>query len=249
MRLVVLGCWGGFPPAGGATSGYLVETKAGSILLDCGSGVLSQLSFYKPPFQVGAVILSHLHNDHVADLPVLQYALRTYARRGFAVNFPVPVYVPADADLSSLEHLEPEFKVIPVDTGTAYDILSARVTFAPTTHPVASNAVRLEEDGSVLVYSGDSEPDDNLTELALHADLLLCESTNVPESFHSSGRGHMGPIEAAQTAKSAQAKGLVLTHLPSDGDLLHARELARMAFAGPVELASVKSVYAVGEAE
>jgi ribonuclease BN (tRNA processing enzyme) len=247
MRLIVLGCWGGFPPAGGATSGYLVETKAGNILLDCGSGVLSQLSFYKPPFQVDAVILSHLHNDHVADLPVLQYALRTYARRGFAVNFPVPVYVPADAELSSLKHLEPEFQIIPVNVANIYDILNTRVSFAAMTHPVVCNAIRIEAEGSSVVYSGDSEPDENLTAISDHADLFLCESTNVPESFHSTGKGHMGPIEAAQIAKAAHAKRLVLTHLPSDGDLLHARELARMTFAGPVELASIKSIYTVGE--
>ncbi|PRS39145.1 hypothetical protein C6W19_10090, partial [Bacillus sp. RJGP41] len=43
-------------------------------VLDCGSGVLSQLQNHMKPEDLGAVVLSHYHPDHVADIGVLQHA-------------------------------------------------------------------------------------------------------------------------------------------------------------------------------
>ncbi len=43
--------------------------------MDCGSAVLSQLQTYITPEELDAVILSHYHADHMADIGVLQHAL------------------------------------------------------------------------------------------------------------------------------------------------------------------------------
>ena len=41
MKLTVLGCNGPYPAAGGACSGYLLETGDTRVLLDCGAGALA----------------------------------------------------------------------------------------------------------------------------------------------------------------------------------------------------------------
>lgn len=74
MKMTVVGFWGGFPEAGEATSGYLFEHDGFRLLVDCGSGVLAQLQKYITPSHIDAVVLSHYHHDHVADIGVLQYA-------------------------------------------------------------------------------------------------------------------------------------------------------------------------------
>ena len=74
MKMTVVGFWGGFPEAGEATSGYLFEHDGFRLLVDCGSGVLAQLQKYITPSDIDAVVLSHYHHDHVADIGVLQYA-------------------------------------------------------------------------------------------------------------------------------------------------------------------------------
>lgn len=71
MKVKILGYWGGYPSAGGATAGYLVTTDEGHILLDCGSGVMSKLPAEVKVEDLSGVILSHLHHDHMADLGVL----------------------------------------------------------------------------------------------------------------------------------------------------------------------------------
>jgi len=45
MQLALLGCYGPYPPAGGACSGYLVSEDGYNLLLDCGNGVMSRLCF------------------------------------------------------------------------------------------------------------------------------------------------------------------------------------------------------------
>ncbi len=90
MKVTVVGFWGGFPEAGEATSGYLFEHDGFRLLVDCGSGVLAQLQKYIAPSDIDAVLLSHYHHDHVADIGVLQYArLITNATKGQLPQLPI----------------------------------------------------------------------------------------------------------------------------------------------------------------
>ena len=73
--------------AGGACSGYLIETDETKVLLDCGNGVFGKLREQIDYTEVDAVIISHLHADHFLDLVPYSYAL-TYAPR----QQPVPVH-------------------------------------------------------------------------------------------------------------------------------------------------------------
>ena len=53
------------------------------------------------------------------------------------------------------------------------------VTPTQVAHPVETYAMRIEEGGKVLVYSGDSGPSATLVEVAKGADLFLCEASFV----------------------------------------------------------------------
>src|SRR5690625_2218100 len=74
MKVTVIGYWGGFPAPNSATSTYLVEKGGFALVVDMGSGGLATLQKYKQISDIDAVILSHYHHDHVADIGVLQYA-------------------------------------------------------------------------------------------------------------------------------------------------------------------------------
>ena len=76
MIITTIGWWGAYPGAGDATAGFLLGSEGTSILLDCGSGVLARLQHHIDLQNLDAVILSHYHWDHVADLGCLQYATR-----------------------------------------------------------------------------------------------------------------------------------------------------------------------------
>ena len=67
MQLIVLGTDGPYPGASKACSGYLLSYGNTKILLDCGSGVLARLQCHQDLNQLSAVVLSHLHYDHISD--------------------------------------------------------------------------------------------------------------------------------------------------------------------------------------
>ena len=70
------------PDAGGAQSGYLITHAGFTLLLDCGSGVFSKLRAFADPAAVDAVLISHLHADHMLDLLPFSFALA----HGWAAN-------------------------------------------------------------------------------------------------------------------------------------------------------------------
>jgi len=82
MKLTILGNNGPYPAPGGACSGYLLESDSGEtrLLIDCGTGVLANLLAVCPPKALSAVILSHLHYDHMSDMLPMQYALQFSSR-------------------------------------------------------------------------------------------------------------------------------------------------------------------------
>src|SRR3954464_15921039 len=86
MRITVLGKSPAWQDVDGACSGYLVEGGGVRVLLDCGPGVFAKLRRFADYTDVDAVVITHLHADHILDLVPFASGLR-YAPR----QQPVPV--------------------------------------------------------------------------------------------------------------------------------------------------------------
>src|SRR4051812_12511301 len=82
MRITVLGKSPAWQDVGGACSGYLIEGGGMRVLLDCGPGVFAKLRERLDYVDVDAVVISHLHADHVNDLVPFASALRYSGRVG-----------------------------------------------------------------------------------------------------------------------------------------------------------------------
>jgi len=68
--------------------------------------------------------------------------------------------------------------------------------------------------GRKIVYSGDTRPTESLVKLAANADLLIHDATFDDELLDRAREdGHSTPSQAAETAKKAKVKWLVLTHV------------------------------------
>src|SRR4051812_5651612 len=90
MRLTVLGKSPAWQDAGGACSGYLVEAGGTRVLVDCGPGVFGKLRAIADYRAVDAVVLSHLHADHVLDLVPFASGLRFGPGAGARPDLHVP---------------------------------------------------------------------------------------------------------------------------------------------------------------
>src|SRR5215475_11325428 len=91
MRLTILGCAGSFPGPEAACSAYLVEADGFRLMVDFGTGSLSALQKYAGLTAIDAVLLSHLHCDHMLDA-CSYVVVRRYAPDG---PYPkLPLYGP-----------------------------------------------------------------------------------------------------------------------------------------------------------
>lgn len=228
MRLTVLGAYGSFPGADGACSGYLVEAEGVRTLLDSGNGVLSRLQRYCRVEELDAIIISHLHFDHMADLLVLQYGLGTRKLLGEAFE-QMPLHLPATPEsvVKMLDH-EDVFAKTFIRDGMLAQIGPLTVSFARMEHSVESYAVSIKQGGKKLVYSGDTLPRPGLVDAAQDADLFLCEATGLlGEHVLSDEFPHMTARSAAEIAAEAGARRLLLTHywyeIPGEEYLAEAR--------------------------
>lgn len=235
MKLTVVGYWGGYPAANGATSSYLLEKDGFAILLDAGSGSLSKVQQYKHVLDLDAVVLSHYHHDHVADIGVLQFAwlVESYVRNHKSM---LPIYGHAE-DQEGFQSLTHEFtKGIAYDPARELDIGPFRFTFFRTEHPVPCYGMRITDGRQVIVYTADSAFKETWYDFARNADLLITDC-NFYAGQNSKEAGHMTSEEAASIAKQANVKTLLLSHLPQYGDQVQLVEEAQSIFTGETMLA------------
>ena len=80
---------------------------------------------------------------------------------------------------------------------------------------VKGKDIKLEEVAKVkkglkVVYTGDTKPCDNVIKIAKGSDLLIHDSTFLEEE---EGKAHADVKQAAQVAKAAEVKQLILTHI------------------------------------
>jgi ribonuclease BN (tRNA processing enzyme) len=249
MKLTVLGCAGSFPGPDSACSSYLVDADGFRLLLDFGPGSLSALQRYATLTSIDAILLSHLHADHVLDA-CSYVVVRRYAPDG--PYPPIPLYAPLGArdrlatayGVNGEGPLDDVYTFATLVPGT-FDLGPFKVTVERVNHPVETYGMRLEHGGHVLTYSADTAPCEALIRLAQSADLFLCEASWVdgeenPPDMHLTGR------EAGEAAMKAGASRLVLTHLISAwGSEANAYESATSIFSGPVEVARAGSRYDV----
>ncbi len=90
VELTVLGCSGSFnaPPAG-PCSGYLLRHGSTAIWMDCGNGTFAHLQEHVAVEDLDAVVITHEHPDHCADVYGLHVLMRFgLERTGFPIYGP-----------------------------------------------------------------------------------------------------------------------------------------------------------------
>jgi ribonuclease BN (tRNA processing enzyme) len=249
MELTVLGSSGGCPGPGNPASGYLIRHESTAIWCDAGSGTFMPLMEHMDPADLDAVVISHVHTDHCADL----VALYDYLAYGPSGTIPVPVYLPEGAvdPIAAFVRAEGEhlffmaldFRV--VGDGDAVTIGHVDVSFAATNHPVPTVASRYEAGGRAFAYSGDTGPGGGYPALLDGCDAALCEATiqggRGPETYPY----HLTAGEAGAVAAAAGVSKLIVTHVSPTLDEQTSIAEAAATFGSTPELAVPGSVFRI----
>lgn len=236
MKLTVIGYWGGYPKVNGASSGYILEHDGFNLCIDFGSGVLSQMQNFVQPEEIDAVILSHYHPDHNADIGVLQHArlIQTYLGKEMD-SLPIYGHPYDDKEFAKLSY-KTLTKGIPYEENKTLEIGPFTVRFLRTDHPVPCYAMRIEVGGKSIVYTGDTAFKEEMIQFSKGTDLLLCEC-NFYSYQNGKSAGHMNSLDAGKMAKQGEVKQLMLTHLPHYGNINTLVQEAATIYNGPIQLA------------
>ena len=264
LTITLLGTGGPVPDPHRAGPATLIGGGSEQYLVDAGRGVLMRLAAAGgSAAQLRAVLLTHLHSDHITDLNDV------ITTRWITTFEPSPLTIVGPAGTERVvagigESLGPDIgyriahhddldypppvEVIEATEGEVFLGGDVRITCAPTDHrPVEPTvAFRFDYGGSSVVAAGDTVPCAGLDRLCKGAQALVhtvirkevVSTIPIPRVLDTLDY-HSSPAQAAQTAARAGMRTLVLTHYfppPAAGDDDAYRALAAEHFDGTIEV-------------
>ncbi len=239
----MLGTCGAWPEAGRGASGLLVEYDGFRVVVDLGYGTFPRLLEHcgGGP-RVDAVVITHEHPDHCADLSALGRALYFAEERGERVPlYCTPGVVGRVQAMEPTEDLGEVFEVF--ELPGRYQVGPLRLDAELLPHHVPHAGVRLSAEGFTVAYSGDAGAAPVLGELAAGADVFVAGAT-----LQGEGRDPllMSAVEAGEWAARAGVKRLVVSHFWPGSDRGRSVAEARSRFEGEVIAAEEGMVVALG---
>jgi ribonuclease BN (tRNA processing enzyme) len=267
MELIVLGSGGPRATGRGETSYIVLIAGVPRILVDAGSGAFVQIGKLNLDLdKMDVVLLTHLHIDHSADLPSVFNARSLSADDPITYHvfgpdgggeFPSTTKVlHLIFDRGGIYQYQRGFGVDETidgkDLATALNTPESEIFSEGDLHirEIASHhgdcpsvGYRVEFKGESITFSGDMDASAlaNLEQLAKDTDLLVLHAAilDPPDTPAILLTLHTPPKQLGEAAKAANARHVVLSHIPPvvedhEADVLRSM---RKSYSGPIEFA------------
>ena len=217
-----LGSGDNFGSGGRFQTCIYVKSDTASFLIDCGaSSLIAMRRFGVAPSLIDLILVTHLHGDHFGGVPffILDAQFRRRTR-------PLILVGPAGLEARVRETMEVlfpgssrvqqkfsiEFVELKDRSKTAFGSLA--VTPYSVIHPSGDTpyALKIEFEGRVIGYSGDTEWTETLVEAARGVDLFICEAY----FFEKKMKYHLDYRTLMGQRKKLECRRLILTHMSDD---------------------------------
>lgn len=225
IRYTLVGSGTCIPDAERGPSAHHFQCGDLALLCDLGSGTLRRMDGLGLPFgELDLVAVTHRHQDHIADLLPLIFALKNTP--GLARGRPLTIvgYDGLRRDIETLADiygewvLDPGFPVMVAEARETPIVLErehgrVEIEAQAVVHTPEAVGYRLTLSAGrrevTVAYTGDTEESDEAVALARDADLLIAECS-VADGLRVPG--HLTPRAAGRIAARAAARRLVVTH-------------------------------------
>jgi ribonuclease BN (tRNA processing enzyme) len=220
VKVTFAGTGDAFGSGGRFNTCFVVEAADICFAIDFGATSLNALNVLGFPHnKIDVILLTHLHGDHCAGVASLMLDAMLGAKRQTSLTIAGPRetrgHLPKvqDALFPGSGGMTPKFdvEVIEMDTMKSCDICGLKVTTWPALHTEATNptSMRVEVDGKVIAYSGDSAWTEHIPVVADDADLFISECY----MFEKRVPFHMNYPDLIEHKDEITAKRMILTHL------------------------------------
>ena len=238
ITVTTLGTGSPLPDPNRAGPSTLIEAAGTRLLVDTGRGVVMRLAAAGAlPTMLDAVLLTHLHSDHISDLNDVvtthwvmnrnsSFRLHIYGPRGTKQMVDgLLAMLSADISYRIAHHDDldygPQLEVHELDAPCELQIGSTQISVRRTSHQPVEPSIgyRIVHDGKAVAIAGDTLPCAGLDELCERAQIYVQTVIRsdfvllVPNPrFHDIIGYHSTMQQAAETASRNQVRTLVATH-------------------------------------
>jgi ribonuclease BN (tRNA processing enzyme) len=224
MRVQIVGCGDAFGTGGRFNTCYHLVGERTNALLDCGASslvALNRLGIDRNA--IDTILVSHFHADHIGGIPFFMleanYVLKRErplliaGPRGLADRYGRWMELAFPGSTS----MDLRFKVTlqELDIATRAEVGTLGVTPFHVVHDDRAGpclGFRIEVEGKLIAFSGDTEWTDTLIEVGRDSDLFICECYTRDKPIPT----HMSLASLERRLDQIRPKKLVLTHMSAD---------------------------------
>ena len=224
MRVQFVGCGDAFGSGGRLNTCFHVTGERANFLIDCGaSSLIGMKRLGIDRNAIDAILVTHFHGDHFGGLPFFMLEAQFVAKRarplliagppGLEDRYAQAMGAAFPGSALTSERFALAFRELEVEK--ANELGGLKVETFLMRHVAAAGpclGLRIEVEGRVIAFSGDTEWTDALIPLGRDADLMICEAytRDKPVKLHLA----LSQLEARLA--EIHPKRLVLTHLGED---------------------------------
>jgi ribonuclease BN (tRNA processing enzyme) len=222
VRLQFIGCGDAFGSGGRTNTCIHVTGAKANFLFDCGASVLPAMkTFGVDRNAIDVIFITHFHADHFGGVPFFALDGQFVSKRQRPLVLAGPPgttdwYRRAMTTAFPGERILPyEFTIRELKPGQPQDVAGMRVTPRVVKHDDRAGpclTYRVETEGKVVGYSGDTEWVEALRDSARDADLFVSECY----MFEREAPTHMNYTLLREKLPEMGAKRVILTHMSDE---------------------------------
>jgi len=224
VQLKFIGCGDAFGSNGRFNTCFHVTGQKANFLIDCGASSLIALKANQVRLnEIELILITHFHADHFGGIPFFMLDAQFFSKRTQPLVIAGPPGLPTwyervmETSFPGSAQTRPRFDLSLIELSVEHTVRLAGVKITP--FPVHHDnlggpffAYRLEVEGRIMAYTGDTEWTDTLIAVGRDADLFIAEAY----FYEKKVKLHLDLATLIEHLPTIKPKRLILTHMSED---------------------------------